>query len=592
MRPRLERLCHSTFGNALVGAALLWLALPLAPSLSPCFGPLSPNVDVAIDPGAGAPLPGPWFSTTAWLAWLAPVWWVVLARRRELPGRRPYGALWLVGLLFWLAELYWLTLPYWATSLGWVVLSCYLAFYLPVFMGLVRVAVHRLRVPVIVAAPVVWTGLELAQAHLLTGFAMAGLAHTQYRWLELIQLSDLAGAYGVSFVVMWVAACLARMLPLEGRRGSLWPVLPGTALVAAALVYGHVRLNHGRAAESSSPPARIALIQGSIDVQVKSNPEQQQQIMDDYCGLSSDAVARYERLDLLVWPETMFRSPLFLHDAKVEPPPDWAGSPEQFQQWIEKRTRTGPSDMGVLARRLKTPLLLGVDTYHFRSGGAVDAYNSAVLVDRRGAVVARYDKMHPVMFGEYIPFARAVPLLQELTPIGAGLMPGRQPVAIRVGSILVSPNICYESVLSHVIRRSVNRLAAERREPDALINLTNDGWYYGASELDLHLLCGVFRAVECRKPLLIAANTGFSASIDGDGRIVALGPRHAEGHLLAEVRPDSRTSWYLRHGDWLAGSCLAACLLFGMVGLWRPKSRRPSSRENAPNEQQAPTIPS
>ena len=85
----------------------------------------------------------------------------------------------------------------------------YFAFYLPLFVGLARVAVHRLRVPVILAAPVVWTGLELARGRLLSGMTMASLGHTQYRWIGLIQLSDLAGAYGVSFVVMLVAAAVA-----------------------------------------------------------------------------------------------------------------------------------------------------------------------------------------------------------------------------------------------------------------------------------------------------------------------------------------------------------------------------------------------
>jgi apolipoprotein N-acyltransferase len=100
-----------------------------------------------------------------------------------------------------------------------------------------------------------------------------------------------------------------------------------------------------------------------------------------------------------------------------------------------------------------------------------------------------------------------------------------------------------------------------------LVNLTNDGWFWGSSELDMHLACGVFRAVECRLPFLIAANTGLSAWIDGDGRIVDRGPRHSADTLLAEVRLDSRQSWYLDHGDWPAGVCLAACLVFAAVGV-------------------------
>ena len=119
-----------------------------------------------------------------------------------------------------------------------------------------------------------------------------------------------------------------------------------------------------------------------------------------------------------------------------------------------------------------------------------------------------------------------------------------------------------------MIRRQVNALAAEGREPDILVNLTNDGWFWGSSELDLHLICGVFRAVECRKPFLIAANTGFSAWIDSDGRI----RRKARDVLRGSSWPNPaldrfRRSWYLEHGDWFAGVCLAACGLFALVGL-------------------------
>ena len=191
---------------------------------------------------------------------------------------RPYCSLWLAGFFFWLLALHWLRLPHWATGFGWLAISFYFAFYLPLFVGLSRLAVHRLRVPVIVAAPVVWTGLELARAHLLTGMTMASLGHTQYRWLALIQLSDLAGAFGVSFLVMLVAACLARMAPCDGRRRALWPSVPALAALAAALVYGHVRM----AGDYTEPGGRIALIQGSIDTQMKCNPEMDQKIFDHY----------------------------------------------------------------------------------------------------------------------------------------------------------------------------------------------------------------------------------------------------------------------------------------------------------------------
>jgi apolipoprotein N-acyltransferase len=531
------------------------------------------------------------------LAWVAPVPWVLLIRRKELAGRRPYGMLTLAGFLFWMAILHWLRLPHPATSIGWVALSFYFAFYLPVFVGLSRVAVHRLRVPVILAAPLVWTGLELARGHLLTGMTMASLGHTQYRWIELIQLSDLAGAYGVSFVVMCVAAALARMLPCDGwgRHSCLsngrqeclphsalracrtplaiWPLAPALAVLAAALGYGYART----AGDYTSPGPNVALIQGSIDVEMRYDPDMRDRIFREYLQLSQEAVRKYERVDLVVWPETMFLEPLIIFDAGAPKPPQFEGTEEEFRKWLPWAREHSLGAMAQTAQSLDVPLILGVDANHLGADG-VQCFNSAVYVARDGKLLGRYDKMHLVMFGEYVPLAEYFPWLYRLTPLPGGATPGKRPAAFDLDGVRLAPNICYESVLPHVIRRQVNMLTAEGQQPDILVNLTNDGWFWGSSELDLHLVCGVFRAVECRKPFLIAANTGFSAWIDGDGRIQKQGLRRAADAILAEVRLDRRTSWYLEHGDWAAGICLVGCLFFGLVGLCRGKGTGPCFR--------------
>ena len=176
------------------------------------------------------------------LAWIAPVPWALLIRREKLDGVRPYLSLWLVGFVHWLAVLHWLRLPNLYVACGWFSLSFYFAFYLPAFIWLGRIAVHRFRLPLVLSAPLVWTGLELARAHLLTGMSMASLGHTQYHWLTLIQVSDLAGAYGVSFVVMLAAACIARIMPCDGKPRSFWPLAPALAVLAAVLCYGYVRI--------------------------------------------------------------------------------------------------------------------------------------------------------------------------------------------------------------------------------------------------------------------------------------------------------------------------------------------------------------
>jgi apolipoprotein N-acyltransferase len=533
MLPKLRTWYRSTFGLAALGAILLWAALP----------------------------PVEWFP----LGWFAPIPWIVLIRRRELAGRRPYRVIWLAGFLFWLAALHWLRLPHWLTSLGWLALAFYLAFYLPVFVGLARVAVHRLRIPVILAAPVVWTGLELARGHLLGGFTMASLGHTQYRWIELIQLSDLGGAYGVGFVVMAVAACLGRMIRTDRAPAARWPLVPLVAVLAATVLYGE-----GRIAKTASAPdgqqIRVLLVQGSIDTRLDPEPGARERTHQQYRELTEEAIRRCGEVDLIVWPETVFGYPLFDYREDAPPPDDWTGTRAEFEQAIEAFKLQSSRPMAQMALALKSSLLVGVSTT-VQEGERAKRFNSAAFVDRAGRLRERYDKMHLVMFGEYVPFADRIAWLERLVgslcPTAAA---GDRPVGFELGGVWIAPNICFESVIPHLIRGHVTTLAKSGREPDVLINLTNDGWFWGSSELDMHLICGVFRAVECRKPLLIAANTGFSAWIDADGRILERGPRRATGTILAEVGPDSRRSWYLDHGDLPAGLCLAGCLVLGLVG--------------------------
>ena len=516
---------RSTFAIALAGQALLWMAWP----------------------------PVEW----AALAWLAPVPWVWLVRREKLAGKRPYLALWFASLLFNLAVLYWVTLPHWATSIGWVALCFYLALYFPAFVGLSRVAVHRLRISPIVAAPVVWTGLELFRAHFLTGFAMLTLGHTQYRWPQVLQIADLFGAYGVSFLVVLFAACVARMLPCDRAPRVLWPALPLVATMTAALAYGHWRMDQ----QTTEPGPKVALIQGSIDIDMKHDPDRAEQIVAQYYDLTKQAVRQHDDLDLIVWPETMFRDAWYTFDDDFRPPDD--------VEWDADEARAASRrNIKHLVRPLDTPFLIGIDTWHFQPGGPPDHYNTALVTDRIGNVVGRYDKCHLVPFGEYVWLAETFPWLYKLTPLPGGSKAGSGPAAVDVGGVCYAPNICYENTIPHFISAQVAELRAGGHEPDVLVNLTNDGWFWGSTELDLHLACAVFRAIECRKPFLIAANTGFSAAIDSDGRIVRQGPRRDTDVIVETVGLDHRRSPYLLWGDTAAGICLLATGGLALVGLW------------------------
>jgi apolipoprotein N-acyltransferase len=496
------------------------------------------------------------------LAWLAPIPWVLLVRQTSLSGRRPYRALWLSAFAFNLAALYWVTLPHWATSFGLLALAFYLALYFPLFVGLSRVAVHRLGISPLVAAPTVWAGLELARGHLLTGFGMAALGHTQFRLPLLLQISDLTGGYGVSFVLVLVAASVASALPWDGRRWRWWPLVPGVLTLAGVLGYGTWRL------QQELPPAaaKIALIQGSIDIEMKHDPRQGQRIFDEYFGLSRQAVEAHPDVELIVWPETMFRYPWFRFDKDFVPPPGAGWTPEQLEARSRQAIQQTVAPLG-------KPFLLGIDTVH-QLADRVEHFNTALFTDGGGNLGEHYDKCHLVPFGEYVFLADIFPWLYRLTPLEGGLNRGQGPQSSAVGKLRYSPNICYENTVPHLIRGQVAHLRAEGREPDVLVNLTNDGWFWGSTELDMHLACSVFRAIECRKPMLVAANTGFSAWVDSNGRIQAQGKRRATDVVIALPAIDPRRSGYLAVGDAFASLCLVVTVGLALAGWgarWRDR---------------------
>jgi apolipoprotein N-acyltransferase len=488
------------------------------------------------------------------LAWFAPWGWILLVRRTTLPGERPWMGVWLAGLVYWILTLHWLRLPHPATSIGWVALSVYLACYLPLVVAAARHLVHAWRFPVMVAAPVAFVGTELLQARLLSGFSLASLAHSQASWISIIQIADLGGQSTVSGLIVFVAACLARCVPLSGARPTPWPLGVAAFALAAALAYGEAR----RQPPATAPRLRVALIQGSIDTEIKTDPARVETIHREYLGLSRQAAASQPRPQLVIWPETMYRHSWILVDDDYTPAPDegWTLDDLRVHQGV---TRT---ELVHLARELQAPLLIGLDTTHF--GTTRRRYNSALAVAPDGTIGPRYDKMHPVLFGEYVPFGRVLSWLHRFLPLPAGVDAGQDLPSFQLAGWRLAPNICFESTVPHLIRHQVHALDARGESPDLLVNLTNDGWFWGSSELDLHLLCGVFRAIEVRRPLVIAANTGFSASIDGSGNIRAQGPRRATAIVWADVVRDGRGSLYLWWGDVPAGCC-AAVLLAAIV---------------------------
>ncbi len=547
---------HPITGWGLLGAMLLWAAFP----------PLG----------------------LAMAAWPAVAVWIWLCRSRPSLTAVEYGRWYLVGLLHWLLVIHWVRLPHWSTWFGWIALSMYLAAYLPVFVALLRVAL-RLRIPVVCAAPVVWTGLEWLRGHLLTGLSISLLGHTQVGVEPLIQMADVFGAYGVSFLVVLVASCPAQVVhaccpsdsTVRWRRrwinaSTLGPCGLALLILASAYAYGVWRMERVARWAPVQPEnlVRVALIQGSVDTTF-SDEDTTQSTFAEYARLTRTACeasgrSPHDRLDLIIWPESMFAYPWVEVSRPVEIPADadtdaktYRSEVDRWRKWTLQQTRDYCASVGV-------PMLVGAGKLCF-GPHPVRRFNSALFFNAQGTMEQSYDKMRPVLFGEYLPLGNLFPWLYRLTPMPNGLDRGTAPLAIECAGLRFCPCICFENTIPHLLRQQYRQLSAAGKEPDVLVTLTNDGWFWGSSLLDTHLACGIFRAVELRRPMLIAANTGFSAWIDAAGHVVRRGPRRDQGVVIAQLSKMavSHHSVYLAMGDWPAIFCSCSCGFLLLVGIRR-----------------------
>ena len=516
----------------------------------------------------------------SWFVWIAPALWLRWIGTPELPGRHPYRILWLAGLAFWLLTLHWIRLPHPLNYLAWPALAAYLGIYLPVFIALARVGLHRLGLPLWLVAPVAWTGLDWLRGHLFTGFLMGSLAHTQAEHPQVIQIANLLGEYGVTFLIVLVAACLTQTVTnYRATDGwpwrSLFPLLPGAAALIAAMLYSHVQsLDLALCLKGASGP-RLALIQGNTLADWKNDQDKQVRIMEEHLQLSFEATQQSRQrdqreVDLVIWPETAFRESYITIKAGLQLPDHISPS----------RLTAGANYLQSFVQELNCAVLVGIDHVHAHSATEesliYDQYNAAVLVDRQGTLSETYGKMHRVVLGEYVPFAEWFPKLDNLTTITGAIDAGERPVAMQLDDVTYAVNICYETVVPHLIRRHVVELAGQGQTPDVLVNLTNDAWFWGSSELDMHLACGVFRAVEMRTPLVVAANGGLSAHIDPCGNVRQRTARQQTATLLVDLKLPTRSgtypSFYAAYGDWFAILCVVCCVVLATVG-WRRRQR-------------------
>jgi apolipoprotein N-acyltransferase len=530
-----------------------------------------------------------------WLIWIALVPLLALVRSPARPWRLYLGS-WLGGLVFYLAAIQWMRVADPRMYATWIGLSFYCALYFPLAVYLIRFLDRRTFLPLVLSVPIVWTALEFLRSTLFGGFSWYMLAHSQHSILPLIQIADLTGAYGVSFLIAAVNALLLEIL--AGRAGKpnlrIGLLVKGLAVLAALIgtaLYGFWRLGQ----EGGTPGPRIALIQGNLDQRLRNESSVSDDAAERMGVHFSDLadLASFYRPDMIVWPETSW-------------PYEWQEKEAEGKRQIAPRCLRMAKDM---AESWGTNLLVGMNAATRSADGRHQRrYNSAILIDRQGQCAGRYDKIHRVPFGEYVPFRDWLPWMSRLAPydFDYSVWPGEEftrfpLVASADGrSFTFGALICYEDADAEVARPYGG---GDGQAPaDFVLNISNDGWFDGTSEHDQHLAICRFRAIECRRSVARSVNMGISAVIDSNGRVLAPQDRpcpdrwrgldfhvwevsmpHGEsaelplsqwheykkvaGVLLADVPIDDRMSLYARCGDWLPWSCwllLAAAAIIGV----------------------------
>jgi apolipoprotein N-acyltransferase len=537
-----------------------------------------------------------------WLAWVALVPLLFLVRI-DLSTKKVGWFAWLAGLVFYFPVLQWMRVADYRMYATWIGLSLYCSLFIPVGILLVRRLDRKTGLPLVLTCPAIWTALEYLRAHFLTGFPWYFLGHTQHDFPALTQIADIGGAYTVTFLVAGVNALIFEMLwkrltksnlsQLSGR-SLLWQTLGVALVLAGTLGYGMVRLNQ----EDFIRGPRVALIQGNLDQRIRNsasedgNQEAIRKMQIHFGELSILAALQDPKPDLIVWSETSYPA-AWIEGPFGQPDPDTLES----IQWD--------------ARQWGTTALLGLNSVVRPENGVKRNYNSALLVRSNGQIGPRYDKIHRVPFGEYVPFKDWLPLMNKLAPYDYdyGVQPGEQYTQFPLGNFHFGALICYEDTDPSLARQYAKGGEGEATA-DFLINISNDGWFDGTSEHEEHLAISRFRAIECRRAVARAVNMGVSAIIDGNGRV--LQPRPVEspsgfkpapvwesawsknnlpqleigrwtqfkkiaGVLIGTIPIDRRFSLYAHWGDWFPIGCWLF-LFLGLIWSWR-QSKTP---ENIP----------
>lgn len=476
------------------------------------------------------------------LAWIAMI--PLLIALNNLTSFDGFRLGFLAGIVHYLTLLYWF-IPFLTTygpfpvvvSLGILLL---LSSYLSLFWGIFGLIIARLRLSLamlVLIAPAIWVSLEFIRSHLFTGFPWELLGHSQFSALHLIQISDIVGVYGISFILMMANSLLLCLFYYMTGRKWQNQALVLKAVMAVAIIslviigavwgYGTWKIPRVKTDIARAEQKKIAIVQGNIDQTEKWDTAYQISTINKYLALSGSA--ENGQTDLIIWPETSM--------------------PFYFSNNIPLTTMVRK---GIDANGMDT--LLG-SPYYTHDRGRVEYFNRAFLVASNGEIQDHYDKAHLVPFGEYVPLKRWLPFLGKMVAQVGDFSAGTVGDTLEWGQNKIGVLICYELIFP-VLSRFTTRHGA-----DLLINTTNDAWYGRTSAPYQHFSMAVFRAIETRRTLVRAANTGISGVVDPSGEIVAKTDIFEDAVITETIPLMNGQTLYVQYGDFFAVFCVVSSLV-------------------------------